>query len=99
MKQRVKTFAERIDSRPDLSLQQKIEAIYAEFGLKSFVTLGSQTHEVDWTNDIDWTTCASVTPVTGDGRVVGRFAHYTDLSWLSLTRRKRLSAPRAIPSA
>jgi len=93
MKQRVKAFAERIDSRPDLSLQQKIKAIYTEFGLKSFVTLGSQTHEVDWTNDIDWTTCASVTPVTGHGRVVGRFAHYTDLELVIVNKTKETICP------
>ena len=87
MKQRVKAFAERIDSDPDLTLQQKIEAIYTEFGLKSFVTLGSQTHEVDWT------TCVSVTPVTMHGRVVGRFAHYTDLELVIFNKTKETICP------
>jgi hypothetical protein len=76
MKQRVTAFAESIDSNPELTLDQKIRAIYQEFGLKSFVTLGSETHEVDWT------TCSSVTPVTMLGRVVGRFARYPELELL-----------------
>jgi len=93
MKQRVRAFAEGIDAQPDLTLQQKIQAIYDEFGLKSFVTLGSETHEVDWTNDIDWTTCASVTPVTMHGRVVGRFAHYTDLELVIVNKTKETICP------
>lgn len=76
MKQRVTAFAESIDSNPDLTLDDKIRSIYQEFGLKSFVTLGSETHEVDWT------TCSSVTPVTMLGRVVGRFARYPELELL-----------------
>jgi hypothetical protein len=93
MKQRVKAFAESIDSTPDLTLDDKIRAIYKEFGLKSFVTLGSETHDVDWANDIDWSTCASVTPVTMLGRVVGRFAHYTDLELVIVGKTKETICP------
>lgn len=93
LKQRVRAFAERIDSKPELTLGQKISAIYEEFRLKSFVTLGSETHEVDWTNDIDWTTCASVTPVTWDGRIVGRFAHYTDMELVIMGKTNKTICP------
>jgi hypothetical protein len=93
MKQRVKAFAESIDSNPDLTLDDKIRAIYKEFGLKSFVTLGSETHEVDWARDIEWSTRASVTPVTMCGRVVGRFAHYTDLELVIVGKKNETICP------
>jgi hypothetical protein len=87
LKQRITAFAERIDSEPDLTLEQKIRAIYDEFGLKSFVTLGSETHEVDWT------TCTSVTPVTMHGRVVGRFARYPEMELFILGKKTEVICP------
>jgi hypothetical protein len=87
LKQRVTAFAESIDSEPDLTLEQKIRAIYDEFGLKSFVTLGSETHEVDWT------TCTSVTPVTMHGRVVGRFARYPEMELFILGKKTEVICP------
>ena len=87
LKQRVTAFAESIDSNPELTLDQKIRAIYDEFGLKSFVTLGSETHEVDWT------TCSSVTPVTMHGRVVGRFARYPEMELFILGKKTEVICP------
>jgi hypothetical protein len=93
MKQRITTFAESIDSNPDLRLNDKIRAIYQEFGLKSFVTLGGETHDFDWTQDIDWATCSGVTSVTMLGRVVGRFARYPDLELIIVNKTKEPICP------
>jgi hypothetical protein len=93
MKQRITAFAESIDSNPDLRLNDKIRAIYQEFGLKSFVTLGGETHDFDWTQDIDWATCSGVKSVTMLGRVVGRFARYPDLELVVVGKTKEPICP------
>ena len=87
MKQRVQDFAESIDSDPELTLVEKIKAVYAEFGLTSVATLDPETYEPDWTS------CASFTPIKRDGVVVGRFAHYNHLELLIVGKTSELIAP------
>jgi hypothetical protein len=93
LKQRIRAFAESIDSKRDLTLGQKISAIYEEFRLKSFVTLGSETHDVDWSDDIDWSTCTSVTPIMWNDRVIGRFVRYSDLELVIVNKTKETICP------